>query len=141
MIPIADGMPESVHKTPGLSRGETGRLKSVNYFEEVIGAGAGAGAGADGQQEAARNAAAAAMNANLVIFIMVGQMWLLSLIGRKNSPVSGRTLAEFSQVASIDCSNSRAGKVANTMVSEEKYQFMAEIVGDDPIPRDRVLPI
>ncbi len=57
-------------KKPGLSQGRTGPRKSLNYFEEVIGAGADAGEEV-GQQEAARKETAAAAIRNLTVFMML----------------------------------------------------------------------
>jgi hypothetical protein len=65
--------------------GEGPGVKGLSdYFVEI---GAGAGAGACGQQEAAKREATAAMIASFAIFIMVGQMWLLSFVFREKRPV------------------------------------------------------
>jgi hypothetical protein len=90
-------------KRPGLHREGPGEGRKVNYFVE-IGAGAGAGAGACGQQEAANKEATAARIAILAIFIMVGQVWLLSLVSLiKLMTHDGSMLADLLGRASMDC--------------------------------------
>lgn len=90
-------------------------MRKLGRTDYLVGIGAGAGAGAAlGQQEAAKREATATRMASLMVFMMVGYVWLFSTYGcfrwsnRKWVPESVRTLAGSRWEASIDCASAAA---------------------------------